>query len=164
MILAVVLFAAPAQSGDAEIAYDRGMAAISSGNGVLAMEAFTEALEANPKHGPSALERGKLLLKIGEPKLAVADFTVAVLANPTSGIAYAWRGDAMAVLKSAQAIQDYDTAVDLEPRNEDVYVMRAAYLLKTGEIDKARLDLQRAMSLTSSAEKAHQIGEWLKKF
>lgn len=152
---------AAAHAQSAEEYYQKGVAALSDGNVVSAMEQFTAALDAAPMYAAAAVERGKLFLRIGEPRLAVADFTTAILSSGELSGAYAWRGEAKAVLKDdAGAIADFDKAVELAPADADALVMRATYFLRKGAIGKAREDLARAKSVAEPV-KADMIQKFI---
>ena len=105
---------------------------------VKAMEAFTAALEADPRNVAAAYERGRLLLVIGEPRNAVADFTTAILGDPAFGRAYVGRAQAKLALKDAGERHRRFRPGDRRWRRKDfeVHVARAAFRLHIGNIPR----------------------------
>ena len=165
--LATILFAAAAipaaLAGPAEDSLAQGMAALAARDAVKAMEAFTAALEADPRNVQASYERGRLLLVIGEPQNAVADFTTAILGDPAFGRAYVGRAQAKLVLKDAKsAIADFDQAIVVAPKDYEVHVARAAFRIRIGNLPGARGDLENAKAVADAATAA-KIEETLKK-
>ncbi len=122
---------------------------------VAAMVAFTQALDENPKHAEAAYQRGRILLKINEPQKAIIDFTTAVLNNPSHGRALARRGEAKIVLKDwVAAFADFDAAVRMSPQDYEVFVVRATYRFKRGELGFAISDMESAIAVADPATAA----------
>lgn len=162
LLLAFALVPA-AWAGPAEDSTAQGRAALAARDAVKAMEAFTAALEADPRNVEAAYERGRLLLVIGEPGNAVADFTTAILGDPAFGRAYVGRAQAKLVLKDAKsAIADFDEAISVAPGDYEVHVARAAFRIRIGNLPGARTDLENAKAVADAATAA-KIDETLKK-
>jgi tetratricopeptide (TPR) repeat protein len=143
MVASRLAFAAPADDLVAA-----GELALGRMDVVVAMDAFSRALEADPKHVQAAYQRGRMLLKIGEPENAIADFTTAILGNPSFGRAFAKRGEAKLVLKSpTDAFADFDRAVAVSPGDHEVFVIRATYKWKAGDAAGAVSDMQNAIAV-----------------
>lgn len=161
LLLSLVLVPA-AWAGPVEDNIAKGHAALAARDPVKAMEAFTAALEADPRNVQAAYERGRLLLVIGQPQYAIADFTTVVVVDPAFGRAYAGRGQAKAMLNNAKsATVDFDKAIAVSPKDVEVYVARAAFRARTGDFPGARADLENAKALADAAT-AGKIGEMLK--
>lgn len=152
MLASALAFASLAFASPVDDAVARGVKSLAAKDIVAAMEAFTEALEADPAHAVAAYERGRILLTIGEPENAVADFTTAVLGNPNYGRAYAGRAQAKLLLKDPQsAIADFDMAIRVAPEDYEVHLVRATFRLKIGNLAGAKLDLQNAKAVADGA-------------
>lgn len=162
-LLLALAFAPAAWAGPAEDSIAQGRAALAARDAVKAMEAFTAALDAEPRNVEAAYERGRLLLAIGEPQNAVADFTTAVLGDPSFGRAYVGRAEAKLVLKDVKsAIADFDEAIAVAAKDFEVHVARAAFRIRIGNIPGARADLENAKAVADEAT-ALKIEETLKK-
>ena len=99
VIALALLGTSTAWAGPAEDSIAAGREALAARDVVKAMEAFTAALEVDPRNSAAAYERGRILLVIGDPKNAVADFTTAIIGDPQFGRAYVGRAEAKLPLR-----------------------------------------------------------------
>ncbi len=154
-LLQLVCFAHIASASPADDFVTQGNEALRKMDVAAAMGAYMQALEADPKHAEAAYQRGRIFLKIGEPQKAIADFTTVVLLRPDHGLAFARRGEAKILLKSnEQAFKDFDEAIRVSPAEYEVYLVRATYLIKLGNVPGARVDLQSAIDHADAATAA----------
>lgn len=161
-LIFALAFAPAAWAGPVEDNVARGREALAARDAVKAMEAFTAALEADPRNVEAAYERGQLLLVIGQPQYAIADFTTAALGDPTFGRAYVGRARAKLMLNNVKsATADFDKAIAVAPKDFEVHVARAAFRARTGDVPGARADLENAKAVADEAT-ARNIDEMLK--
>ena len=114
---------------------------------VAAMSAFDAALKLDPKHAEAAYERGLLLMKMGKMNEAIADFTTTVISDPANGRAYAHRGEVKVTLNNwDSAFEDFNKAVEVSPKDYQVLVIRASYLLAKDKA-KAKADMDAAIAV-----------------
>ncbi len=157
------LAAAPAFAAPADDRLADGLKALAAKDIVKAMDAFTKALESDPRHAMAAYERGKLLLVIGEPQNAIADFTAAVVTDPSFGRAYAGRARAKLELRdNAGAARDFDQAIAAAPKDFEVHLSRATFRFLLRDIAGAKADLTNAKAVADEAT-AQKIDAMLKK-
>ena len=91
---------------------------------------------------------GEFLLRVGEPRLAQPALQAALERNPGYGEALAYLGLAreQAGLPSAP---DYAQAVILSPDSPQAHLLYGSFLLRQGDVARARLELDRAWVLDS---------------
>lgn len=125
------------QFSDAEKQYETAIAldpsyvlAISNlGNLYLKQHRYTDALKCfeigislEPENAKLHFDLGNLRLEKSQPRLAIASFNEAIRINPEYAQAYANRGSAYDLqISTADAIRDYETALQLDPAVENVF-------------------------------------------
>ncbi len=150
--LLILWFAGIACAAPADDLVAQGNEALRKMDVVAAMAAYTHALDTDPKHPEAAYQRGRIFLKIGEPQKAISDFTTTIVVLPDYGRAYARRGEAKVILNSwEQAFADFDKAVEVTPGDYEVFVVRATYKWKRGELPGAVADMQAAIAVADPA-------------
>lgn len=93
-------------------------------------------------------------MKMGETKSAVADFTTAVISDPVFGLDLARRGEAHVELKNPKAaFKDFEAAIAASPGVAEVFLVRATYLFKIGNLAGAKLDMQAALKVADDAQR-----------
>ena len=143
--LAVFLTISPALAAPADDLVTQGEAALAAKDVEGAMKAFDAALEVDPKNAKAAYDRGRINLVLHKNTNAVADFTSAILADPTMGVAYSGRAEAKFILKDEKSgFEDLDAGVSASPEVPEVYILRATYRMKKGDVSGARADIQSA--------------------
>ena len=141
------LIAIPAGAAPADDAVTRGREALKTMDMAGAMSAFDAALKIDPAHADAAYERGLLFMRMGKPNEAIADFTTAVVSNPAHGRAFAHRGEVKITVNNwDSAFEDFDMAVEVAPKDYQVLVIRASYLLAKDKA-KARADMDAAVAV-----------------
>ena len=120
----------------------RGTAYAETGNGRMAAQAFDEARAADPRSPDPLIAEIPVLLQAGQKDRATALATKAIELAPGNG--HAWNMQASikhAALDMKGALADYDRAIQLEPRQLDARVARAALLIDLKRDADAMKDL-----------------------
>lgn len=167
----------PAEATDAE----RGWALFRRSEWAAAAEAFTKAIEINPKDANSHMGRGGSRLKLGDeagaktdfakafvldPQLAkeavapakdpIAEFTKAIALNPKDRKAYMGRGWARGEQGNFRdAVQDFTKAIELDPTLADAHLARGAASLSLEDVPVAIADFDRVLQLDVKNAEAH---------
>ncbi len=147
-------FAGSAFAADVDDMVKAGREALTRRDVPLAMTHFDNALKAVPNHRDAAYERGRILLQMGDAKNAVADFTTAALADPAFGLALSRRGEAQMILKTPElAFKDFEAAIVASPKVAEVFVVRATYRFKIGNLAGAREDIVAALAIADAEQR-----------
>ena len=132
----------------AELECERGYFLMLLGKIELAIKAYSDAIELNPRYSVAYTNRGVLYGYKGEYDLAIKDFTMAIELNPNNFFAYNNRGKAYDKIEdSDRAIEDFNAAIKLKPDYAKAYSNRGNAYRKKDEFDKALTDLDTAISL-----------------
>ena len=126
----------------------QGEAALAAKDVEGAMKAFDSALEVDPKNAKAAYDRGRINLVLHKNTNAVADFTNAILADPTMGVAFSARAEAKIILQVEKSgFDDLDAGVAASPKVPEVFILRATYRMRKGNLSGAKADLESARSV-----------------
>ncbi|MDQ7779164.1 MAG: tetratricopeptide repeat protein [Planctomycetota bacterium] len=130
--------------GCAEGFYLLGVAYAGSGSDTAAGEAFSRAIELDPKYVDAYKARMRLTMKTGiEP---VSDFEAILKINPTDDETLTLRGDMRAEKGYLdEALDCYNTAIRANPSNVGALTGRAAVFAKQGKPKLALNDLAQAV-------------------
>ena len=131
---------------------DKGNKRYQEGNLVQAIEAFSKAINLNPKETKAYLDRGIAYSNMGMYDKAINDFTTLIALNPDYAEAYNNRG--WAYLKKAlfdRAIKDCSEALRLNPAMPTAYYTRGMAYKAQGLPDMARKDLQKSCELGNNS-------------
>ena len=102
--------------------------------------------------------RAVWLLEIQEFDDSIAAYGLVIRKLPEFARAYYGRGLAFyGDERSALALEDFDTAIDLEPEHGPAYVARARIYVDEGETDKAVADLEKALTVFSPVREGREI-------
>jgi len=105
--------------------FDKGLAFHKSNNFENAIDAYTKAIELNPKYTDAYYSRGTAYDDFGNYDQAVNDYSKAIELNPKFEVIYLLRGYAYFNLKNFQsAINDYNKAIALNPADAKAYYFR----------------------------------------
>ena len=116
-----------------------------------ALLAFNKALALTPHHVPSLSGRGFTYFSLGEYDRAISDLTELIRLIPKFSKPYINRGRAyIAVGNLLAAIKDFDEALKSDPKNVGALLQRALAFERSRELEKARVDLQAALSIIPS--------------
>lgn len=122
----------------AEVLTLRGTALVALGRGAEASESFAQARATNPASPGPLVAEVSLRLAGGDAAGAQALAELAVELGPEVAATYNARGSVFhAVGDLAQALRDYERALDLQPGLVDARVASAGILLDLGRADEA---------------------------
>ena len=92
------------------------------------------------------LESGKEYARLGDYAYALEYFAKALIDNPNDINVYLERAKAYDMMnKQKDAYDDLESALALQPKNEDVYFLRIKIAVKNKEFDKALTDIATIM-------------------
>ena len=144
-IVGILFLSSTAWAAPSDDLVKQGEAALAAKDVAGAMKAFDAAIDSDPKNARANYDRGRINLVLHKNKNAVADFTSAIIADPTMGIAYSARAEAKIIMKDENSgFEDLDSGVKVSPKDPEVYILRATYLMRRGNVSGAKADLQSA--------------------
>ena len=131
----------------ADLAVQHGSLLMVLGQIDRAIEAYSRALELNPRDAEAYNNRGIAYHRKREVDQAIKDYSKVMELNPGLAIAYNNRGVAHnSKGKVDGAIEDYNIAIGLNPDFVDAYYNRGEVWLRRREWEKAKADLITAKS------------------
>ena len=121
-----------------------------------AMEAYGQAIDADPKSDAAFLHRGYCEYQLGDNPAAIADFSQSLVVQPNSSRAYLGRASAYAADgNSSNALADVNEAIARDPRNPDSFLLRARLNQQKGEHQLAVQDYATASALAPNSDKSY---------
>lgn len=124
----------------AEIYVQEGTVSLRSWKLPQAINAFTRAIEIEPKYAEAYVKRGLAYYRSEQYKTAIADYTETLKLKRYQADAYASRADAYQSLGDLQrAIEDYSASLKRR-RSPQVIQKRAETYFKHGDVQKALAD------------------------
>ena len=124
----------------AQIHAQDGTASLRSWKLPQAIEAFTRAIEIEPRYAEAYVKRGLAYYRSEQYETAIADYNQTLKLKRYQADAYASRGDAYRSLGDMQrAIEDYSASLKRR-RSTQVIQKRAESYFKHGEVQKALAD------------------------
>jgi tetratricopeptide (TPR) repeat protein len=131
---------------DAQALFERGHAALETGDFPEAIEALSRAIAADPRVGAGYRLRAKAYLALGDRPKAIADYDAAIRLKPNEAQLYAERAtELLKQRRYADAIADCDTALRLDPGRVDLFAVSSRAHAMLGESAAAFEDLERAI-------------------
>ena len=90
-----------------------------------AIEAYSRAIQFDPKSDTAFLHRGNCFFQLGENADAISDFTQSLALQPNSSRAYLARALALAASgQNEKALSDAGQALQRDPQYLDAYLLR----------------------------------------
>jgi tetratricopeptide (TPR) repeat protein len=140
----------------AQEAYDRGKGLEDQKLCGQAIEAFTKAIELDPKNDSAYLHRGACRDQLGNYPDAISDLSQSLTLQPNNSQAYSLRASALAATgQTAAAVADANEAIRRNSTNVDNYILRASLHQRAGEVQQALDDFNQAVAAAPQAEKAY---------
>ena len=98
------------------------------------MEAYSQAIDADPKSDAAFLHRGYCAYQLGDNAAAIADFSQSLAVQPNNSRAYLARASAYAADgNSTNALADVTEAIARDPRNPEGFLLRGRLNQQKGE-------------------------------
>lgn len=140
--------------------FEKGYALGTAGRHQESMDAYTRAIELNPRYASAYSNRCLAYTNLGEHRQAIRDCDRAIELDPKFAAAYSNRGNAYCELgENRRAIRDYDKAIELNPNDVSAYHNRGSAYARLGEHRQAIRDYDRAIELNPKiAEPYHNRG------
>jgi tetratricopeptide (TPR) repeat protein len=136
--------------------YERGRGAEAAKAYESAIEAFSQAIQLDPKNDSAFLHRAYCHFDVGDYASAIADLNQSLTLQPNNSRAYAKRAAALAATgKTAAAVLDANEAIQRDSRNPDHYLLRADLYRQLGQVDDASTDYAQAIALSPSSDHAY---------
>ena len=121
-----------------------------------AIEAYSRAIQFDPKSDTAFLHRGNCFFQLGENTDAVADFTQSLALQPNSSRAYLARALALAASgQDEKALSDAGQALQRDPQYLDAYLLRGRLYQLQGNHELAAADFTKAVTVAPQSEKAY---------
>ncbi|NLN73143.1 MAG: tetratricopeptide repeat protein, partial [Bacteroidales bacterium] len=128
--------------------YNKGVELDESKDYHGAIDAYTKAIELNPKLSEAYYNRGLAKYNIQDYNGAIADCTKAIELNPKDAEAYNNRGLAKDDIQDFNsAIADYTKAIELNPKLSEAYNNRSVAKINIQDYNGAIADCTKAIEL-----------------
>ncbi|MCD4717234.1 MAG: tetratricopeptide repeat protein [Desulfobacterales bacterium] len=148
LLLLILCLLFPGQSRGVEDTFQKGLRFLTTQRYDLAIKAFSEAIEVNPRNAVAYCNRGVARFFTGDHEKAIADFTSAVKINPGYTEAYCNRGGLWAKKGDHEkAVSDYTKALEIHPRYPVAYCGRGIAWANSGEYERAIADFTMALEI-----------------
>jgi tetratricopeptide (TPR) repeat protein len=148
LFLVILCLLVPGQSLGEEDTFQKGLRFLTTQRYDLAIKAFSEAIEVNPRNAVAYCNRGVARFFMGDHEKAVADFTSAVEIHPGYTEAFCNRGGLWAKKGDHEkAVADYTKALEIHPSYPVAYCGRGIAWADSGEYDKAIADFTMALEI-----------------
>lgn len=124
-----------------------------------------EAISIRPDLASAYFAAGTANADLHQSDKAIQDFSVAVVlsASVSKAEAYAARGKVYGSSGNPlQAINDFDSAIELQPKNAYYYYDRALSLRDVGNNSQALADLKKVLSLTTDPQLVDKANQQIK--
>ena len=131
-----------------EESFARGNILLDSGDPRGAIQAYTDALEKNPRHAQAYNNRGLARASLHEYNLALADYDDCLALPEPFAAAYYNRGVArLRVSRKGEAVVDFTEALRLNPQYVRALAGRGLAFSAGGDRDAALADFRKVLEL-----------------
>jgi len=136
--------------------YQQGVEAFRQREFQRAIDAFTQAIAADPNFANAYYSRGLARRQLGDNSGAIADYSEAIRLNPSFDSAYNNRG----VIYSAQgqyqlALEDFNQAIQIDPKNVNAYYGRGFVRRQLEDNQGAMADFTKVIELDPANANAY---------
>lgn len=112
------------------------------------IQAFTQAIDLDPRYAFAYLNRGNTYHELKQLDLALADYNKAIALDPTDDNAYYNRGVLYGNLNRYDlAMADYDKAIAINPNNAYAHNNRGVAYARVKQYDLAMADYNKAITI-----------------
>ena len=130
--------------------FQRGNFLIMIGQMEMAIEAYSYAIDLDPRNANAYTGRGVAYANNGKFDCAIEDYDRAIDLKPDDAIAYYNRGNAYLHRNEPdRAIKDYTQAIEFQSDDADAYTGRGVAYARKGEFDRAIADYNKAIRFKS---------------
>jgi len=137
-------------------AYARGRHAEELKDDETAIEAFSRAIELDPKNDSALLHRAYCHYDLGDYASAISDLNQSLELQPNNSRAYAKRAAALSASgQSAAAVLDANEAIQRDGRNPANYLLRASLNQQIGKSQEALDDYTKAIARAPNSDAAY---------
>jgi tetratricopeptide (TPR) repeat protein len=128
--------------------FEKGVAFNDAGNHKQAIEAYSRAIELDPKYARAFIFRGIAYAFLGNYRQAIKDYDRAIELDPKDAYSWGARGTAYSALgDNRQGIKDFDKAIELQPKFALPFYSRGFAYKALGDNRQAIKDFDRAIEL-----------------
>ena len=132
-----------------------GVTLLTLGRFEEAERSLDRALRLDPKHAGAHYNRGLALQKLRRPEEALQHCERAIELRPDHA-AFLARGHLLMQLgQAAAAVESYDRAIALRPRNAEAHIGRGDALQQLGQLEEALASYERAVQVEPENGEAH---------
>jgi tetratricopeptide (TPR) repeat protein len=140
-ILFAILAVNIVHAQNAEAYFKEGEAKSKQSNYIAAIDAYSKAIEADPKMWNAFVKRAFCYGLTDQYAKAVEDYTVAIAAEPDKIYSYQSRGSAHYKLGHyPEALADFDKVIALDPKNQEAFNNRGFVKKNLGDKEGACKD------------------------
>ena len=137
-------------------AYERGRRAEDVKACDSAVEAFTRAVELDPKNDSAFLHRAYCYYDLGNYASAITDLNQSLALQPNNSRAYAKRASALSAAgQTAAAVLDANEAIQRDANNPTHYLLRAGLNQQLGKLQDALDDYNKAIARAPNSDAAY---------
>jgi len=161
------LAAGKAHQKQAQMLAGSGSASSADEERLKAITEYREAIKLQPVYpearenlGTALSDSGRVSDALDEYKTAIDQYT-ALLGKPTSQVEFNYGRALFNLKRYREAASAFGRALELDPRDHDLYVQRAFALQNAGDYQSAKQDYQQYLSLEPSGQYADGVKQIL---
>lgn len=153
----------PGDRPAAEARFIAGADAWDSGDRQSALNAYRQAVNADPTYFPAQYNLAVAALAVGDGVTALLAAEAAVIADPLSASAHRVFGSALARRNfPADAAEEFEKYLQLQPSDAEVHLALAGiYANQLGDSARAKVHYERVLTLRPQHPQSAQIQSWL---
>ncbi|MEK6238418.1 MAG: tetratricopeptide repeat protein, partial [Planctomycetales bacterium] len=127
--------------------YRRGLIYVGLKDHPKAIADFTRAIERGPRFVPALVKRALALAAEKRGEEALKDIDRAISVNDALAYVHEARGDVQLALKRRDALNDYNRAIELDPKRASAYFRRGKLYFRIANDPAAQRDVESALKL-----------------
>ncbi len=122
----------------------------------LALDNFNKVIEMEGEEAVNYRNRGATYYYLNLLDTALSDFDKAISIDASYADAYYWRGLTNLISTPQQSVEDFSTAIELSPDNDQYYLDRASAYSMLGNYTAAKIDLGSSIKINPDNPSAHR--------